>query len=70
MNKYRVLVRDNDYKEIANIENLDYKSAIDKFKFFIDCTLAFNMKVRVINLIKGKTTIKMFENQTYNRINH
>lgn len=64
---YRVRVLFVSGKEMSQ-SGLSYDEAKNLFKFCIDCILEFGLSVRVVNLMNGKGTVKMFENYRYGKI--
>lgn len=60
--KVRVLLGAPYFKEEV-FENLSYQDAVEKFKFYVSVCLEFSeFSVRCVNIIKGKKSIKLFQN--------
>lgn len=61
--KFVVRVLFNDLKRTESLESFDHLSdAIEQFVYYVRAVLEFDLNVRVVNIFKGKKSIKMFQN--------
>lgn len=61
--KFVVRVLFNDLNRTESLESFDHLSdAIEQFIYYVRAVLEFNLNVRVVNIFKGKKSIKMFQN--------